>query len=189
MSGLPAAGDSPTNAGSPQSGEPAFLAVGKLRRSHGVRGDILLEVFTDFPERLKPGLDLYVGDAHTPLRLTRARSSDKLMILRFSGYTTPEQVNELTNQVLYVNAADIPALPEGEYYHHQLIGLAVQEESGRPLGLVSEVLETGANDVLVVSLPSGKEVLLPWNDVVIRQVDLPNRQLTVHLLPGLLDEA
>lgn len=173
---------------SPASGESVFLAVGKLRRPHGVRGDILLEVFTDFPERLAPGVNLYVGDEHKPLRLIRARNRDNLLILRFSGYITPEQVNELTNQILYVKAAEIPALPEGEYYHHQLVGLNVTQDTGEPLGSIAEVIETGANDVLVVKLPSGKELLLPWNNDVICQVDLGQKLITVHLIPGLLED-
>lgn len=173
---------------SPASGESVFLAVGKLRRPHGVRGDILLEVFTDFPERLKPGVNLFVGDDHKPMRLTRARNRDNLLILRFSGFSTPEEVTSLTNQILYVKSEEIPALPVGEYYHHQLLGLNVAEDTGQPLGSIAEVIETGANDVLVVKLPSGKELLLPWNEDVIRQIDLSQKIVTVHLLPGLLED-
>ena len=186
-------GDSPSTqsqpeTGSPEQGESVFLAVGKLRRSHGVRGDILMEIFTDFPERLQPGVNLYAGDERKPLRLTRSRNRDKLIILRFAGYTTPEQVNELTNQILYVRAEEIPTLPDGEYYHHQLVGLNVITDSGEALGTISEVIETGANDVLVVAMPSGKEALLPWNDDVIREISLEQKRVVVHLLPGLIED-
>ena len=73
-------------------------------------------------------------------------------MLTFDGYTTPESVGVLRNQILYVRTADLPPLPDGDYYHHQVIGLNVVDEAGRLLGKVTEILETGANDVLVSAL-------------------------------------
>ena len=174
-------------AGSPV-GEPAFLAVGRLRRPHGVQGNILMDILTDFPERLRPGITLYVGETHCPLKLLKCRPHSATMILAFEGYTTPEAVAELTNQLAYVSAADRPPLPDGEYYHHQLLGLDVVTDTGLALGVIAEILQTGANDVLVVRRPLGPDVLLPVIDPVVLAVDLTGRQVRVHLLPGILDE-
>ncbi|MCU0485003.1 MAG: ribosome maturation factor RimM [Anaerolineales bacterium] len=175
-------------AGAAQPDQPAFLAIGKLRRPHGVRGEIIMEILTDFPERLRRGAVLYVGEAHQPVHLTSLRPNDKTLLVSLEGYTTPEAIGAFRNQIVYVTAADRPALPEGEYYHHQLIGLRVVTDDGRQLGVVREILETGANDVLVVRPNMGAEILLPAIDPVILQVNLEQGEMQVHLLPGLIDQ-
>ena len=177
------------NPGSPSTGEPVYLAVGTLRRSHGIRGDMLVEVLTDFPERLKPGTSLYVGDKKQALKITRRRPHNEGMILGFEGISTAEQTAKYRAQTVYVPAGDRPPLPEGEYYHHQVIGLNVLTTDGEPLGQVVQVLATGANDVYVVQGPRG-QVLLPARAEVVRTIDLDAGTMTVRLLPGLLpDEA
>ena len=175
-------------AGSPQPGEPVFVAVGKLRRPHGVHGEIIMDVYTDFPERLRAGMLLYAGDAHQELSLTNRRWHQDSLLLTFEGYTTPESVGVLRNQELYIPTADLPSLPDGDYYHHQVIGLDVVNETGRLLGKVTEILETGANDVLVVRSEAGREILLPMIEAVVREISLQDKQVHGHLLPGILDE-
>lgn len=146
-----------------------------------------MDVLTDFPERLRAGKKLYVGENHAPLRLVKARRHQSRMILHFEGYTTPEQASELTNQLLYVKVDEIPALPEGEYYHHQLIGLTMVTEQGDLLGTIEEILETGANDVFVVRMPAGRQLLIPFIDQVVITIDLMESEILVRPLPGLLD--
>jgi 16S rRNA processing protein RimM len=175
-------------AGSPQSGEPAFLAVGKLRRPHGVRGEIILEVWTDFPERLKPGLVVYVGPQHEPLHLCSRRHHAEGLLVAFEECATLEAVGERRSQVVYVPTADCPALPDGEYYHHQLLGLRVLSETGDWLGNVHEILETGANDVLVIRPEKGPDILFPLVESLLLAVDLAHGEMQVKLLPGLLPE-
>jgi 16S rRNA processing protein RimM len=171
-----------------EAGKPTFLAVGKLRRPHGVRGEILMEVLTDFPERLKRGMTLFVGPTHQKMRLSSLRSQDQALLVSFRGLKDSESAGELRNQMVYVRAEDRPPLPEGEYYHHQLIGLQVVNEDGAPLGVVKEILETGANDVYVVLPPDGPEILLPATNDVILEIDLAGGRMQVHILPGLLAE-
>jgi len=84
------------------------------------------------------------------------------------------------NQYLYVRADELPPLPEGEYYHHQLLGLRVFDLQGNLLGVLSEILETGANDVYVVRDEGGSEILLPVIEGVILEVDLGARRLIVN---------
>lgn len=174
--------------GSPLPGEPAFLAVGKLRRPHGVHGEMLMDVLTDFPERLQPGTRLYVGPEHQPICLTNVRRHRQDMLVSFEGYSTPDSVGQLRNLILSVSAADRPALPEGEYYHHQLIGLNAVSEAGQALGKVVEILETGANDVLVVCAENGRKTLVPLVDEFIRQVDLAGGEVRIHLIPGMISD-
>jgi 16S rRNA processing protein RimM len=82
--------------------------------------------------------------------------------------------------MVYVKVTDLPKLPDGEYYHHQLINLRVIDDKGQPLGVLTDILETGANDVYVVTTPAGQELLLPAIEGVIIQVDLEHQQIQVH---------
>jgi 16S rRNA processing protein RimM len=175
-------------AGSRPSSEPVFLAVGRLRRTHGVHGEMQMDVLTDFPERLKPGATLYAGPQHTPLRVLSVRPHDQAMLIAFEGVRTPEEAAGLRNQILYVPARDLPPLEEDEYYHHQVLGLRVVDESGLPLGKLVEILETGANDVYIIRPDIGPELLLPAIQETILKVDLQAGEMRVHLLPGLKPE-
>jgi 16S rRNA processing protein RimM len=169
-----------------EPGEIEFIAVGQLRRPHGVRGEILMAVWTEFPERLKPGVRVFVGDDHQPVHIQSVREHGDGLLLAFEEYIQREAVGFLRNQVVMVRADDLPPLEDGEVYIHQLLGMTVLEEgSNRLLGTLVEVLETGANDVYIVKDQLGAETLLPAIDSVIVEIDLPNRQMRVHLLPGL----
>jgi 16S rRNA processing protein RimM len=175
-------------AGSPPTGEPAFLVVGKLRRPHGLRGELNMEVITDFPERLQPGVVVYVGEDHRPEVVCSRRWHASRLLISFEAYHNPETAGMLRNQLVYVRTADRPRLPEGEYYHHQLIGLRVVNEDGQLLGRLVQIMDTPANDVYVVRPESGAEILLPAVDSVILGVDLAQGEIRVHLLPGLMPD-
>jgi 16S rRNA processing protein RimM len=174
--------------GSPGTGEPFFLAVGQLRRPHGVRGEIQMAVYTDFPERLQPGVKVYLGEAHQPVVIHTRRTHNEKLLLSFVEYPDRTAAEILRHQTVYILADKLPELPEGEFYQHQVLDLQVITDQGAVLGVVSEILETGANDVLLVVTPSGNEVLLPWIDEVVLEIDLEKGQVRVHLLPGLLPE-
>jgi len=170
--------------GSPD-GEPVYLAVGFLRRAHGVRGEMIMELRTDFPERLRSGRKLFVGDEHKPVTLSGARPHPKGMLVRLQGIETPEEAGQLRNQWVYVRAADVPDLPGGKLYQHEILGFEVVDEDDRLLGKLVEIIETGANDVYVVKSDSGKELLLPAIPSVILDLDPDRRAIRVHLLEGL----
>ena len=175
-------------AGSPQLGEPAFLAVGKLRHPHGVHGEMLMEIYTDFPERLQPGIILYLLQDPIQLRLLKRRQHGEGLLMTFEGYSSPEDVGRFRNQIVYVKSVDCLPLADGEYYHHQVIGLRAVTSGGELIGTVTEILETGASDVLVILPESGPEILVPMADSFIHGIDLNKREITVHPIPGLLME-
>ncbi len=175
------------DAGSSITGEPAFLVVGKLHHPHGLHGEILTEVITDFPERLQLGVTIYLGETKMPLVIHSRRWHRDSLLLAFETFYSPEASGELCNQWIYVATDDRPALPDGEYYHHQLLGLAIVSDEGIDLGKMTGILETGANDVYIVRTPEGREVLLPAIDSVILKIDLVHGQIVVHLIPGLLE--
>src|SRR5215212_6010536 len=105
--------------GSPD-GEPVYLVVGFLRRAHGLRGEIIMDLHTDFPERLRGGRKLFVGDEHKPMTLSETRPHAKGMLVKFKGIETPEAAGEIRNQWVYVLASEVPRLPEGKLYQYEL---------------------------------------------------------------------
>jgi 16S rRNA processing protein RimM len=151
-----------------------------------VGGDVLVEIYTDFPERLKPHTEVFLGGKHLPLTIRRRREHNEGLLLAFEGYTTPEEVGKFRNQLLYTSRKKAPQLAADEFYQYQLIGLKVETDAGEVLGTVTDVIETGANDVYEVKNEAGREILLPATAEVILKVDLDQKLMRVHLLPGLL---
>lgn len=181
-------GKSEQIAGSPTSGEPKFLVVGKLRKPHGLHGELTMEVITDFPERLEPGGEVFLGESLHPLHIRSKRWHNQLLLIAFDEYHNPESAGECRNQLVYIVSETIPELPCGEYYHHQLIGLKVFSNDGIYLGKLVKVLETGANDVFIIHPTQGPEILLPVIESVINEIDLEKAEMRVHILPGILPE-
>jgi len=180
--------DKARSTGSLPNSEPVFLAVGKLRRPHGVHGEMVMEVWTDFPERLSPGSWLYIGSEHQAHKLVKTRGHKNDLLVSLEGYATPEAVGMLRNLIVYVSAESRPDLPEGEFYHHQLIGLKVISDQGVHLGRVRDILETGANDVLVIQAENRSEILVPFIDELLIRVDLATGEIHLRLMKGLLPE-
>lgn len=169
------------------SDEIEYLVVGKFRRTHGVRGDLLFTIITDFPDRLKPGTTLLVGDEKKPIKISSRKPHNDGIIFGIKGISTPEEAVGFVTQYVYVPAEDRPELPEGEYYHHQIIGMEVFDHTGKDLGQVVNILVTGANDVYVTKTPAGKELLIPAVKHVLKVINLKDKTIVVDLPEGLLD--
>ena len=172
------------NTGSP-AGEPLYLSLGFLRRPHGVHGEIIMDLHTDFPERLLKGRKLFIGEEHKPITLEGVRSHGNGVLIKFKTIDTPEDAGQFRNQWVYAAMKDLPPLAEGRHYRHELVGINVVDEGGNPLGVLTEIIETGANNVYVVKDDSGKEILLPNIPSVILDLDFGARLMRVHLLDGL----
>jgi 16S rRNA processing protein RimM len=172
--------------GSP-SGESIYLAIGFLRRPHGVGGEIIMDLHTDFPERIKPGKKIYIGEKREAATIAAVREHGVGALIKLRGYDAPESVGRFRNQWVYVRAKEVPPLPDGQYYKYELVDLDVVEDNGNALGKLVEILETGANDVYIVRDQSGREILLPAIPSVILNVDMESRKVTVHLIDGLVD--
>jgi len=178
----------PASAGSGSpTGEPVFLVVGFLRRPHGIHGEIIMDIHTEFPERLRTGTKVFVGEDHKPMTIATTRPHGTGMLVALRGLINSDLAGQLRNTYVYVPAKDRPPLPDGKLYQHQIIGLRVVTDEGRELGTLTEIIVTGANDVYVVKAEDGKEVLLPAIPDVILGYDLPNGQINVHLLEGLIE--
>jgi 16S rRNA processing protein RimM len=173
------------NTGSPK-GESIYLAIGYLRRPHGVMGEIIMDLHTDFPERIKAGRKVYVGEKYEAFTIAAARAHGNGLLIKLRGFDSPETAGRFRNQWMYVKSSEVPALPEGQYYKHDMIGLTVVTDADETLGVLSEVLETGANDVYVIVKSDGKEILLPAIPDVVLDVNMTDKVMKVHIIEGLL---
>jgi 16S rRNA processing protein RimM len=159
---------------------PVFIAIGRLRRPHGVKGEIMMEVMTDFPERLQDRRVVYVGRDYQPMTISGSRPHQNGFLLQFDGISSRDEISEFSNDYICVPADTLPPLEDGEYYFHQLIGLSVCDEALNVLGTLTEIFETGANNVYLVQNDDGSEVLLPAIDSVVLNVRIDEKQMIVR---------
>ena len=172
-----------------------YYRVGTLVNTHGIRGEVKVVVVTDFPEeRFKVGQQLILfksPDATTggvTVKITKSREQKGLYFLTFDGFDNINDVERYKGWTIKVPAEALHALPAGEYYYHQIVGLQVVTTTNEPLGTIKEILSPGANDVWVVQRGHGQsDVLLPKIPQVIKNVDLDAGVVTVELMEGLID--
>lgn len=175
------------------SQQPPFLLLGRVLRPHGVRGELRVEVLTAYPERIVPDMQLFLGRDPASRRTARAyrvtgvRAHQQYLILQFEGIADRDAADELRDHFVMIAFEDAAPLDEDEFYLYQLIGLDVFSDEGEHLGKVTDVIETGANDVYVVQGAHG-EILLPGIDECVLEIDLESGRLTVHLMDGLLGD-
>jgi 16S rRNA processing protein RimM len=148
----------------------------------------MMELMTEFPERLKAGHEVYVGESYQLHHIKKCRGHQKSFIVSFQEYDNREDVENLRNQLVYVGTDSVPQLPKGEYYYHQIIGLRVISDQGDTLGTVASIIETGSNDVCVVKPDHGQDILLPVIDSVILEINIDAGEMIVHLLEGLVPD-
>ena len=165
-----------------------LLLVGQITMPFGVRGQLKLHAITNRPKHLIRVSTVFVGEALTPYRLRRAAEHKAaIMIITLSGVETREAAEELRGQEVYIRQRDALPLEADEYYLHDLPGLRVQSADGTLIGTVKEVIETGANEVLIVTRPEGGEVLIPMIKDVVTQLDIAAGVVVIEPLPGLLE--
>lgn len=168
------------------SSEPEFLIVGQIVRPHGVRGEVGMKLLTAYPERLPAIETLYLGEAYQPYQVSRMRRHSEGMLIQFRGVNDRNDADVLRGLMVHIHIDNAVPLEDGEYYLFQIEGIRVVTDAGDELGRLTGLLETGANDVYVVTTPEGREVLLPAIPDVIRNVDVSAQIMTVHLIDGLI---
>ena len=163
--------------------------VGANTQTHGIRGEVKVFPMTDDVSRFKNMKELILdtGKEQIVLEVTSARPQKNLVILKFKGIDNINDVEKYRKKSLYVTRENAVKLKKDEYFIADLIGMKVSTDEGEELGTLSDVMQTGANDVYVISMTDGEEVLVPAIRDCIRDVDVEQGQMCVHLLPGLLD--
>jgi 16S rRNA processing protein RimM len=156
------------------------ITIGRLLKPQGRRGELLVQPLSDLPERfasLRTVLVETAGGAFQPMTVTDCWPHKGRFVLKLEGIDSIDAAETLRGRSLGIAEAELAPLPQGSYYHHQLVGLRVQDRGGRALGRVERVVETGAVPVLQVGGGSG-ELLLPLADTFVVAVDLAAGTLT-----------
>jgi 16S rRNA processing protein RimM len=167
-----------------------LVCVGVIVRARGVSGELEVKPLGGNAERLETGVTVFLerkeGDVPRPFRVTGLRKLNDRLGLTLDGVTTPEAAKRLARESIMVDAAWLKDLPEGHYYHYQIVGLTVVDSGGETLGEIAEILSAGGNDVYVVR-GEENELLLPATDEVVVEVDLSAGRMTVNVPPGLIE--
>ena len=163
--------------------DTSHIVAGQVLQAHGVQGQIRVQVLSDVPDRFGLGQTVHIGPSIFRIS-SSAPSGHGQALLQLDGVTTRDAAQLLVGQAVTVPETAAPSLEEGEYFHFQLLGLRVLTEEREELGQITEILETGSNDVYVVS-GAGGEVLIPALVDVVLEVRLDEGQMIVDLPDGL----
>jgi 16S rRNA processing protein RimM len=166
-----------------------LITIGKVLKPFGVKGEVKIEPLTDFPARFKTlGRVFLVSPADKELAgsVTSVRYANGVPFLTFSGYDTPEKAKMLSGWFVKIPREEAVPLQEGSYYWFDLIGMEVFSEEGEKLGAITDIFETGSNDVYVMKR-GRKEIYLPATREVIKSVDVAAKKMVIHLVDGLLE--
>jgi len=161
---------------------PERLMIGIIGAPHGTNGAMRIRIISDFPERLATLTHVYLGDDPQRRRLRSLRGASPSAVLEINGVSSRDEASMHRGMPLYMDIRDAKPLDEGEYYWHQLIDMTVVNAAGETLGTLTSILQTGANDVYVVTQPDGAELLLPAIKDVVLDIDLPHKRMVAKLL-------
>ena len=185
--------DSSANSPGENSSDDSLITVGRILGAHGRDGEIRVRSTSDVPDRFDEGKILMVSRdgvvaEEQTYRIARSRSTVSKgsveLIIAFHDFFDRDLAMRLAGYCLCVAQSEVPVAEEGEYFHYQLLGLKVRTVEGEELGELAEILETGSNDVYVVT-SSAKELLLPALSNVVREIDIDSGVMVVNLPEGL----
>ncbi|MEU0215366.1 ribosome maturation factor RimM [Streptomyces sp. NPDC006265] len=167
------------------------LVVARIGRAHGIKGEVTVEVRTDEPElRLGPGAVLTTDPAGAgPLTIETGRVHSGRLLLRFEGVSDRSGAEALRNTLL-IAEIDPEELPEGEdeYYDHQLMDLDVVTVDGTEVGRITEISHLPSQDLFIVERPDGSEVMIPFVEDIVTEIDLEDQKAVINPPPGLIDD-
>ncbi len=163
--------------------------IGAITQTHGIKGEVKVFPMTDDVNRFKGMKDciLDTGKEYLHLEVTNARPQKNLVILKFKEFDNINDIEKYKGCGLYVTKENRVPLEEGEYFIADLCECDAVSDEGEELGHITDVLQTGANDVYVISKEGEKDLLVPVIPQCIVNVDIDNKLVTVHLLEGLRD--
>ena len=166
-----------------------YLRVGVISSTHGIGGEVKVFPTTDDNKRFKKLKQVFLdtGKEYLELEVERVRFFKQMVIVKFKGINNINDIEKYKGKDLLVTRENAVPLEENEYFIYDIMDASVVDEEGKEIGILKEVLTTGANDVYVVKTVEGKEVLLPVIDGCILDIDIENKVVTAHIMPGLLD--
>jgi len=164
--------------------EPEFITIGQILAPWGLEGKVKVELATDFPERFAPRSTIYVN--RQPMTIDGNEWHKGKVVVKLVTIDGIDQAEKLRGQAIEIPSTELHPLPEGQYYHFQLVGLKVWTTRGEFLGTITRVMTAESNDNYLVS-GAGGEFLIPAIEDVVKSVDLDKGQVLIEAITGLLD--
>ncbi len=164
------------------------LEIGQIVNTFGIKGIVKVKPFTDDINRFDNLKTVYIEKNNTQkeYEIEEVKYHKDMVLIKFKGVDTVEQAELLRNAYLTISRDSAEKLEEGRYYIVDMLGLEVYTDEQVLLGTLDDIFNTGSNDIYVVKDKQGKQILLPAIQDVIKQIDMENRKMIVHLLPGLV---
>ncbi len=164
------------------------LEIGQIVNTFGIKGIVKVKPFTDDIKRFDNLKTVYIKKSNTQkeYEIEEVKYHKDMVLIKFKGVDTVEQAELLRNAYLTISRDSVEKLEEGRYYIVDMLGLEVYTDEQVLLGTLDDIFNTGSNDIYVVKDKQGKQILLPAIQDVIKQIDMENRKMIVHLLPGLV---
>ena len=165
-----------------------YLEIGQIVNTFGIKGMVKVKPFTDNIERFSNLEKIYIKNksGQTEYKIQEVKYHKNMVLVKFEGIENPEQADLLRNSYLIVDRETEESLEPGRYYIVDMIGLDVFTDDNEYLGKLEDIYNTGSNDIYVVKNELGKQVLLPAIEDVIKSIDMDNKKVIVHLIPGLV---
>lgn len=157
-----------------------MIVIGKIGAPQGVRGEVRIIALTEFPERFKKLKIAHLDDG-TNLEIESVRYHQEFVLLKFKGLDDRNAIEHLKNRLIQIERKDLMPLPEGHYHVFDIIGLTVYNEQEECLGKISDVLQTGSNDVYIVEQKDKQPLLIPGLKTVVQKIDIASGKMIVKL--------
>jgi 16S rRNA processing protein RimM len=169
--------------------QPSFIAIARIARTRGNRGEVLADLYTDFPDRFDDLEEVWLESGKSPRRrmaLEESWEHKGRRVLKFSGVDSISSAEDYVGNWVVIPADQAVVLPEGTYFDHDLVGCIVQDVQGNRLGVVQEVLHIAGNNLFAVS-NGNREYLIPVVANFCKQISIREKQILVDLPEGLMD--
>ena len=166
-----------------------YLRAGTITQPFGIKGETKVYPHTDDPAIFKKIKKIFIekSGSYEEYELESARMALPLVILKFKGIDSPEEIRNFRQQDIYILREDASPLAEGEYYFADIIGMDAVDDTGVNHGKITDIIQTGANDVYEITAEDGSSFLLPAIKECIISVDTDENKMVIHILEGLLD--
>ncbi|MGD7008435.1 ribosome maturation factor RimM [Metabacillus sp. 84] len=173
--------------------EEKWFNVGKIVNTHGIRGEVRVVSVTDFAdERYKPGKKIFIFGEKNPkpleVEIESHRKHKSFDLLTFKGYPNINDVEPLKGMAIRIPESELSELDENEFYFHEIIGCTVYTDEGKEIGTVREILTPGANDVWVIKRPRRKDVLIPYIQEIVKEINPSEKRIIITPMEGLIED-
>ena len=162
-----------------------YLIIGRVLKPWSYRGEMKVEIVTDFPERFASLQRVFLGDDANSFSVERAHLHGKFILLKLKGVDSTEAAETLRDQLIQVARKDAVQLPQGQHFLHELIGLRVVTTEGETLGTLEEIIDTRANDVYIVR-DGTREILIPATEEIVKEIAVERGEMVVKMMEGLV---